>query len=66
MQGIVDLVRVKVRDARALCDHAPDTTAKQKGPHWLLEADRILEETQELINRSIVISQQAFFMAKVL
>jgi hypothetical protein len=34
-------------------------------PKWLLEAERTLEEKQETVNRLIVQSQQAFFMAKV-
>ena len=67
-QGVLDLLKAKVMNKRtgfhsSAEDHIKATLAK--APDWLLEAERTREEKQELVNRLIVQSQHAFFMAKV-
>jgi len=73
-QSILEVVKFKVKTFRDPHDTESVHTEKEteicarnraKEPTWLLEAEVTLEEKQELISRLIVISQQAFFMAKV-
>ena len=67
-QGVLDLLKVKVTKTRTGCHSSAEDKLKEslvEPPDWLLEAERTLEEKQELVSRLIVQSQHAFFMAKV-
>ena len=65
-QSVLDLLKAKVSNT-VRPQRQDDSLAGDYGspPKWLLEAERTLEEKQEIVNRLIVQSQQAFFMAKV-